>query len=143
MSNIKKNLISRILASAFYKKAGGRAAGMLRDPKGLLNLVKNVFNKANDGSANGILGEAGSKVMLLLNLVKAYAKGDYRDVSTKTILLIATAFIYFLSPIDLIPDFIPMLGFADDIALLTFVTSRIGGELEKFELWTLNKDLNN
>jgi len=53
------------------------------------------------------------------------------------------ALVYFISPLDFIPDFIPMLGFADDLALLTFVISKVGDELEKFQLWEMNKDLNN
>jgi uncharacterized membrane protein YkvA (DUF1232 family) len=55
--------------------------------------------------------------------------------------IIITAFVYFLSPLDLVPDFIPMLGFADDIALMTFVFNSVSEEIEKFETWLLNRDI--
>jgi uncharacterized membrane protein YkvA (DUF1232 family) len=39
-----------------------------------------------------------------------------RDNSFVTVILIL-ALLYILSPIDLIPDFIPVLGWADDLAV--------------------------
>ncbi len=71
--------------------------------------------------------------MRLGRLVKAYAKGDYRDVSKKNIALIVAALLYFISPLDLIPDAIPILGFMDDMAVIGFILSTLGEELLKYE----------
>jgi hypothetical protein len=43
--------------------------------------------------------------------------------------------IYFLSPIDLIPDFIPVLGLLDDVALVAWFSTTIKEELDKFSEW--------
>lgn len=142
MESKNDNLIGRILSSVFYKSSTGKAGKMLQNPKGLLDLLKSVLTKANDGSAGGVLGSIKNKFITLVSLVKAYATGEYRDISRTSVLAVVAALVYFLSPIDLIPDFIPMFGFADDIALLTFVFGRIREEIEKFELWEMNKDLN-
>jgi uncharacterized membrane protein YkvA (DUF1232 family) len=40
------------------------------------------------------------------------------DTPTKAKLIIAGALGYFISPIDLIPDFIPFVGYTDDLAVL-------------------------
>lgn len=40
------------------------------------------------------------------------------DTPTKAKLIIAGALGYFISPIDIIPDFIPIIGYTDDIAVL-------------------------
>jgi uncharacterized membrane protein YkvA (DUF1232 family) len=145
MSTKNPSLIEQILNSNFYKRSQGKAGKILQNPKGLLNLLKNVFNKANKGSngGNDTLGDIMAKLTSVASLVKNYASGEYRDVSRGSIISVVAALVYFVSPLDFIPDFIPMLGFADDLALLTFVISKLGDELEKFQLWEMNKDLNN
>lgn len=143
MSTKNSNLIEQVLSSIFYKRSEGKAGKILQNPTGLLNLIKSAFNKANNDSGDGALSSIRAKLTSIVSLVKNYASGEYRDISKGSIITVIAALIYFVSPIDFIPDFIPMLGFADDLALLTFVLSKLGEELEKFQLWELNKDLNN
>ena len=51
-----------------------------------------------------------------------FASKDKRTpVTTK--LLIGLTIVYFFSPIDLIPDFIPVLGFVDDLLMVPFLVS--------------------
>ena len=111
----------------------------------MLNLLKNVFTKANNNGSGGnnTLSDIRAKLTSVVSLVRNYASGEYRDVSRGSIISVVAALIYFVSPLDFMPDFIPVLGFADDLALLTFVISKLGNELEKFQLWEMNKDLNN
>jgi uncharacterized membrane protein YkvA (DUF1232 family) len=145
MSTKNSSLIEQILASTFYKRSQGRAGKILQNPSGLLKLLKSVFTKANNSSKGGndTLSDIRTKLTSIASLIKNYASGEYRDVSKGSIISVVAALIYFASPLDFIPDFVPMLGFADDLALLTFVISKLGNELEKFQLWEMNKDLNN
>jgi uncharacterized membrane protein YkvA (DUF1232 family) len=145
MSTKNSSLIEQILTSTFYKRSQGKAGKILQNPSGLLKLLKNVFTKANNGSKGGsdTLSNIRAKLTSIAGLIKNYASGEYRDVSKGSIISVVAALVYFISPLDFIPDFIPMLGFADDLALLTFVISKVGDELEKFQLWEMNKDLNN
>jgi len=43
--------------------------------------------------------------------------------------------VYFISPIDAIPDFIPFLGWADDLTLLGYVIKTLKGEIGKYRAW--------
>jgi uncharacterized membrane protein YkvA (DUF1232 family) len=40
-----------------------------------------------------------------------------------------------VTPIDLVPDFIPIIGFADDLSLMAWFISAFQGELQKFQVW--------
>lgn len=136
------SLIEQILNSVFYKRSTGRAGRILQNPERLYHLLRNVVTKAKSDDGNDLLAKIKNKLSLAVSLVRNYASGEYRDVSRTSILSVVVALIYFVSPIDLIPDFVPMLGFADDLALLTFVLGKLGDEMEKFQLWQMNKDLN-
>ena len=74
-------------------------------------------------------------VPALLRLLRAYGEGDYRAVPWRTLVLTVGALLYFLSPLDTIPDFIPFLGWLDDAAVVGFVLKSIGRDVRRFEAW--------
>lgn len=53
-------------------------------------------------------------------------RGDYREIPWATVGALTVALGYFLAPIDVLPDFIPFLGFVDDAAVfgLVFLAAR-------------------
>lgn len=138
----KNSILEKILDSVFYSNSMKKASRMSTNTVGILQLLKNVLSKIQKDGRGTVLESIFGKVVSLGKLLKYYATGQYRDIELKNIVIIITAFVYFLSPIDLVPDFIPMLGFADDIALITFVFNSVATELEKFEVWLLNQNLN-
>ncbi|KPY43421.1 Uncharacterized protein ALO48_02279 [Pseudomonas syringae pv. rhaphiolepidis] len=48
---------------------------------------------------------------------------------------IVAGLMYFLSPLDAIPDWIPGLGMFDDIAVLAWLTKHLSDELDAFRAW--------
>lgn len=137
----KNNILQKILDSVFYNSSFNKASRISKNAVGILSLLKGVLTKIQAEGKNSVLESISSKIMTLGKLLKFYATGEYRSVDLKNVVIIITAFVYFLSPIDLIPDFIPMLGFADDIALVSFVFNSVSEEIEKFETWLLNRDI--
>lgn len=135
------NILEKILDSVFYNSSLKKASRISTNAVGILTLLKGVLKKIQAKGKSTIMQSISSKIMILGKLLKFYATGDYRGIDLKNVVIIITAFVYFLSPIDLIPDFIPMLGFADDIALVTFVFNSVAEEIEKFETWLLNRDI--
>lgn len=77
--------------------------------------------------------EAYSGLLLFFRAFRAWRKGYYPLFPKKTILLAALAFIYVLSPIDLIPDVLAGIGWLDDAAVLAFLFRQITKELDGFE----------
>jgi uncharacterized membrane protein YkvA (DUF1232 family) len=86
--------------------------------------------------AAGPLGDMASDVMLLLNLVKAYARGEYKQLPRYSVFAATFALLYLLNPFDLIPDFIPGVGYVDDAAVLMIVVKSIRADLEGYRTWT-------
>jgi uncharacterized membrane protein YkvA (DUF1232 family) len=86
-----------------------------------------------------VKGEEGlgfrEKIGLLSRLIKAYVAGEYRQIPTKTLISTLAGLVYFVSPIDFIPDVLPVLGFADDIALMVWLFNSLNSDLENFRDW--------
>lgn len=77
-----------------------------------------------------------------LSLVKDWVTGNYKEVPKKTIIYLIGAFIYFLMPIDMIPDFIFKFGLLDDVAVLNFVLSSFIDDIEKYKKFKSNSTTN-
>lgn len=73
-----------------------------------------------------------NQAKLLFEMIRAYAKKEYREVPWATIAKAAFAIIYFFSPVDLIPDFIPIAGYLDDAAVIALVVRSIQDDLRKY-----------
>ena len=79
------------------------------------------------------------KVKVLVEMLGAYINGKYKKIPKKTLIIIVAAFIYFVSPIDLIPDFIPGIGYIDDAGVIAFVFQSVYEDIQKFERWKESK----
>lgn len=75
---------------------------------------------------------------ILFSMVKEYAKGEYKVVPWYIISSIGATLLYILSPLDLIPDFIPFIGYVDDAAILTLCLNLVKKEVEIYKLWKGN-----
>ena len=59
-------------------------------------------------------------------------------VPKKTVFVITFALLYLISPVDISPDIIPLIGFVDDVAALAFAFSLIKDDLENYRAWKLS-----
>ena len=85
------------------------------------------------------LGQYFQDFMRLLSLLQDYSSGKYRNISTSTLTLVTFAVAYVILPFDWMPDFLPVLGFGDDLAFLTAVLYKVHGELDAYNEWKENE----
>ncbi len=88
-----------------------------------------VFNKAKSS-----FKDIKDDVMLLYQLFRDGIQGKYK-ISPITLGTIAIGLLYLISPIDLVLDFIPMIGFGDDVAVLVVIINSLSGELQEYKNW--------
>ncbi|KQC34387.1 hypothetical protein AAU57_14340 [Nonlabens sp. YIK11] len=79
-------------------------------------------------------------VDVMMMMIKDYRKGVYTAVPWFTIAAIGGSLLYVISPFDLIPDFIPGLGYLDDITVLTIVVGWIDSDLHRYLDWKISQD---
>ncbi len=112
----------------------GRARDMLRDPQALEALAIEARKQVSN-SPSARIRELGDQIKRLGRLVRAYANGSYRDISVGNIAMVVGAILYFVTPLDLVPDAIPGAGLLDDATVFAFVLARLDLELVRFAEW--------
>ena len=111
-----------------------RGAALLKNPSLLKQMLTKAVSKMGRAE-NGPLSEVKEQLQRLIALLKAYVFGDYRDVSTQTMITVAAAIVYFVVPFDGIPDFLFGWGLIDDAAVISYVVAQLSIELEAFAAW--------
>ena len=82
-----------------------------------------------------LVGNNLSVVPIMVSLVKNYIKKEYTDIPIGTIIAIVSALIYFLSPIDIVPDSIPALGYFDDAAVVAACWTLVESDVNEYSVW--------
>ena len=122
-----------------FTKYKNKALEFINHQQKTNELMTQATTKVNEKQNS--LGDAFGKIELLIELIKAYSKGDYRNISKSTLATVIGAILYFVSPIDMIPDFIIGLGIVDDAAVIGYAIKKISGELDEFEKWKSKSNL--
>ncbi|MDA0193489.1 MAG: YkvA family protein [Bacteroidetes bacterium] len=112
-----------------------KARRLAEDPGALRNFVDQVKLKIEELSSNEKLKELFESVKLFINMIKSHISGEYRDIPKRTLLLILFGLIYFLIPIDAIPDFIPITGYVDDLTILLWIYKSVQKDISAYKDW--------
>ena len=104
-------------------------------PSRLRAIIRRAQTQLRDDRSR--IGSLRADVPRLTRLASAIARGEYRHLPWKSIVLIAAGLLYFVTPADLIPDFILGTGFLDDAVVVAYVMKAIRDDLARFEDWEL------
>ena len=115
-----------------FESAKRKAESYAGDNNKTKKLIKDAFDKAKKNKRN--LSKVWNELQALIRLIKAWLSGKYKT-PWKTILFSIAALIYFVNPLDFLPDFIPLFGFLDDASVIAFVINSIRTDIQKFLDW--------
>jgi uncharacterized membrane protein YkvA (DUF1232 family) len=114
---------------AAHQQAEARAADRPR----VSRLLRSAERKAYRDRSR--MGEMWETLQALLRLLAAWAQGRYKVVPWRTLAFAIAGILYFLDPLDLIPDPIPFLGYLDDAGVLALVVRAIQKDIDRFMAW--------
>ena len=115
-----------------------KAKEYMKDPEKTKELIYLAEKKAQ--KKKGALTDVWDKLQLLFDFVHSWRKGEYREIPTRSVVMVLATILYFVSPIDLVPDFIMGFGIVDDAAVIGYTLKQISTDLEKFRIWKLTKN---
>ncbi|MEU7479635.1 YkvA family protein [Lentzea sp. NPDC042327] len=88
--------------------------------------------------AQGLPGPVGNPITrakALPRLWKAWRSGAYRGLPRNQLALWAVALVYLVSPIDLVPELLPVIGVTDDAGVLVWLLSSLSVASGTFVRW--------
>lgn len=112
-------------------RATAEASDFINNPSRLDALLVQLEEKLRQIPA---IGETVSELPVMVALVKSWIKKEYQ-VSVKVLATMVGAFIYLVKKKDLIPDSIPVIGIADDIAVLGLALKFVEPDLKAYKEW--------
>ncbi len=124
---------TRLKQSRAYARASRRARVVMEQPGGLSALAASAGKKA--AARSGALAGIWQSVQDALRLVRAYASGTYREIPWQSLLMLVAAVVYFVMPVDAVPDILLGFGLLDDAAILGWTLRTLDGDLKRFRAW--------
>lgn len=127
---------TKLSGNKFFEKAKEKASAVAGDHEKIDELLAASKEKLNNiHFENSKFSKMGYSLRTMLRMVKAYVNGTYRELPWKSLLGILGGLIYFMMPVDLIPDFIPFTGLIDDFTVIMFISGAFQQDIEAFAEW--------
>jgi uncharacterized membrane protein YkvA (DUF1232 family) len=96
-------------------------------------LVRDAYDRMITNAS--VLEAVWDDLQTIMRLLVAWAEDSYRRVPWTPLVLMAAALLYFVLPVDVIPDFLAGIGFVDDVAVISSVVQSVRDELDRFRDW--------
>jgi len=119
-----------------FRKSKKEAEETIKDEQKTKEKLKAGEEKLNKiGDKNNVIGKLFDDIKLLFEMVGAWISGKYKGIPYGSIVTIFAALLYFISPIDVIPDFIPVIGYIDDAFVIALTIKGVQHDIDKYKEW--------
>ena len=127
-----KDKFSEELAQKELEKGYKKAEETLNDVDKMERFLQRLEKKLK---TIPVAGNKLADVPIMASLVRSYWKKEYTDIPIGSIISIISALLYFVSPIDIIPDSIPFLGYFDDATVIAVCWKLVESDVEEYQKW--------
>ena len=117
-------------AKGLLESGIAEAQTLIREPSKVDDVLVQLEDKLREVPA---IGDTLSDLPLMISMVKSYITREYSEVSPKVIATLVGAFLYLVKKKDLISDAIPVIGIADDLAVLGLALKLSEPELRAYK----------
>ncbi|NCC81388.1 MAG: DUF1232 domain-containing protein [Clostridia bacterium] len=126
----------------YYDSFEKKAEKIISSTEKTSQLINDAMEKATKIS-NGPVDDIWANLQVFFDLMKDWIKGNYKNVPLGSIIMITASIIYFLTPFDIIPDFIIGLGYIDDLSIISYTFKQIQNDIDKYQIWKSVRELGN
>ena len=116
----------------YYEKNSVLAKDILKNEAKMEELLENLKTTLKNVTTKDT---ALSYIPLMMSLVRSYVKKEYTKPSKNSMSHIVVALLYFVSELDLIPDTLPDVGYADDILVIAGCLDLVKKDIEDYRVW--------
>ena len=131
MSKQVNSLITEAQANEFIEKKRKKAEKLIANEKKFDEFLLNLEEKLKTLPCGTIL----SKIPVLVSIVKSFVKKEYTEIPINTITSVVAGLLYFALPIEIIPDSIPVIGYADDAVIFSLILKGVQEDLDRYLEW--------
>ncbi|MCX2838967.1 DUF1232 domain-containing protein [Salinimicrobium sp. MT39] len=128
LENVKKKINKDYLETEISKVNEGDLDVVMKN--------KDAIDKKLKGAGMKKYAELGK---LMFGMLKDYRKGEYNQMPWFTIAAIGLTLLYVFNPMDMLPDFLPGVGYVDDFALFTIAVRFIESDLHAYLDWKIDE----
>ena len=129
MTNENTNINEEKAKEALNDYASKVGADDVKETLGKEDEIKKLFKRVK------VLAKYCNDLCEIFELLRDRVAGVYKEPPWTTIAALPGALIYVLSPIDLVLDFIPFIGFLDDAVVIGLAIRLAQPDLEKYRVW--------
>jgi uncharacterized membrane protein YkvA (DUF1232 family) len=112
-----------------------RAEQIAACDKKIRQLLSRVRRRLNEVSSSPLLMEARFQLEVFVRMLTAHVQRRYKSLSPRSIGLLVLGLFYFALPLDLVPDFIPFVGYVDDLSVILAIYKSLQVDIERFLEW--------
>lgn len=132
MKVIKKNATEMLdKAKSMF---GKQVENLARQEEKVRALISGVGKKLVKFGHHPTVVKLIEPVSVFIRMTKAHFNGSHK-MAGSTLGLVLLGLIYFVSPIDIVPDFLGFIGFADDFSVVLAIYAKVKDEVEEFLEW--------
>lgn len=120
----------------FFNRFKAKAENIVNDSEALKGMLSKLKSKLDQSESDDSLRQKLIDYLKLVSrMVANTISGKYTDLPWQTLVMIVGGLLYFIAPLDAIPDFIPVAGLLDDATILVWLGKCFREDLENYKNW--------